>query len=425
MEEKKHVLRMSSESVRIIGILSVVMQGAAEPGDLRTRLSNLVDGSVLQESIVRGDFNDDGRSDYAAVIRTGDFSMQKLLIAAGEPDNTLQVELLEDAFTEPGAGGTLGVLPTLSWDEPLLKTTEMGGSSSGGWRYEFHVGFTGDRFAFSRSMISRENRNIGSFFSRETDYETLLSIRTVGRSSTQKPAEVKYFNLVSSKIPPGSHEHGTVGSRAWSEATPLTVGAERFLVFDKGKYGGNADLSATVRTLWTNETLYFQVAVTDDRVVLQPDETIAIHYDHVEIWFDEGEVQQSYVPRNEPDSQVTTQLGFFPREGSRNIGCCMLYPEEKQIPEAAGTYTRLPGGYMVEVRLPRDRFTFAESPCMRTQSVKYLGCTVVVSDSDNAAGPEQETMIATSQFTWGNPFSMGRLHLFEDYGRPCFPDYGF
>lgn len=414
-----------SESAIIITFLVVMIGGVAASEGMSAKLAGLVGGSVLPETVTSGDFNGDGRSDYAAVVRTGDFEMQKLLITAGGPDNTQRVQLLEEAFTEPGAGGALGVLPSLSWHESILRTTETGGSSSGGWRYVFDLAFSGEGFAFSRSTIKRENRNTGSFFKRETDYETLLTTKTLKKNTTKDPARVKYYNLISSKIAANAITHDPVGSDAWSEAQPITLSADCFIVFDKEHYGGNTDLSATVRTLWTRQALHFHVTVTDECAVFQPDETISVRHDHVEIWFDGGHEQEDYIPRSEPDSQLTTQMSFSPLEGSSDLVCYLLYPGEKQIHDARGTCTRLSNGYIIEVSVPSNYLPFVEEPFMFTQSVKYLNCTLIVSDSDNAASPAQEAMLATSQFRWGSPFSMGKLLLFEKYSRPSFPDYGF
>jgi hypothetical protein len=65
------------------------------------------------------------------------------------------------------------------------------------------------------------------------------------------------------------------------------------------------------------------------------------------------------------------------------------------------------GGYVVKIRIPYDILDI--DPTNFTNSFYNISCSIEVHDIDNEFRPEEETIIATSQFDQTNPSTYGKL----------------
>jgi hypothetical protein len=65
-------------------------------------------------------------------------------------------------------------------------------------------------------------------------------------------------------------------------------------------------------------------------------------------------------------------------------------------------FTQSDASWTAELAIPWDEF------CPQGMQ-DYLSLTIVYSDSDDEAKPRQETLIATSQLRWAEPFTFGSL----------------
>ena len=254
-------------------------------------------------------------------------------------------------------------------------------------------------------------------------YRNYLSLENTERYIYTRDGEEKFYTKFLA-IP--CYERG----RQIYQGFPENAVADNIDFVHKGAYfwDGPEDASYKVRSAWDNRFIYFTLDITDDNIVTQRCDTCL--GDHVDIWFD---VLPPYLESGDRFAihkggnvkfRISSEIGlyrvsvypgnFLDKEAYTVIGTTDNLEEYQKT--AAKTINAVSSikdddsGMIIKFRVPHRLLGFEEIPFVEN-AITELGCSVVYHDIDNEYRPEEETLIATSQFSSLNPSSYGSLLL--------------
>jgi|DewCreStandDraft_4_1066084.scaffolds.fasta_scaffold00022_211 hypothetical protein len=192
---------------------------------------------------------------------------------------------------------------------------------------------------------------------------------------------------------------------------------------------GDSDASFSVKSNYDDKYLYFDVQIIDDNVVQQ--RCPECPCDYIEIWMD-----VNYIPTNDERYIKYTDKEFSIRdEADAGIFSLNFYPgnflekppyvklintneslqvsQRKAIADIKAVAFLRNYGYQLQFRIPFTLFGYNKNPIASGEYFEF-GCTFVMHDIDNEYRPEEETLIATSNFNPQIPSTFGSLILIPD-----------
>jgi hypothetical protein len=197
----------------------------------------------------------------------------------------------------------------------------------------------------------------------------------------------------------------------WDTSSPLVIQYKDNVVYGKGGWFGNQDLSTKFYSMWDNEALYFAFDVTDDNVIQERTGTDIWEHDHIEFWID-ADLMGDY---NEAmNSNDDFQFGFSPGNFTTLkpeviIWTPSVKDELKNTIAIGSQKTKL--GYIIEVKMPPAVFFQRVAPSSKLEKGLRLGVMVDPSDCDKANVPQESLMSSSTNRVWGDPTTFGILEL--------------
>jgi hypothetical protein len=186
-------------------------------------------------------------------------------------------------------------------------------------------------------------------------------------------------------------------------------------------WAGESDSYFELSSAYDEEFIYFQFKVFDDNITFKRCENCS--GDFVSLWFDSELMNKEFnrysIKGKElkvSDKQSTSLYNFqiypgdffdlppFVNAYSNDLVTSLQQIQASQIKVVSNKFD---GGYIIKVRIPYeiigiDPFTF-------TSDYLKVAFTAEIHDIDNEFRPEEETVIATSQFVSSNPSTYGSL----------------
>ncbi len=234
---------------------------------------------------------------------------------------------------------------------------------------------------------------------------------------------------------------GKIDEKDWINSKVLTIKDKDYVVYKKENWDGEKDLSFSTSALWDKDYFYLYVQVVDDKLVFPKSASDMLKADHIEIWFDFASevLNGAYLEMPEDDNgdlfrykpdKDTFQLAFSVDEAKNQPINTFFYPQNyKKDDTLKSSFSKTKDGYIIEVKIPFsslnpkfiDKEYFNKVNDFEYAKLKRLGVSVVVSDTDDSKNRKQDTLIATSQMEWGNPFTFGKSLLINEY--LITPDY--
>jgi hypothetical protein len=401
-----------------INIYQSFSQSGISFAEFSKRLENYFDKDMimdLQKSIPNidkctiwgwdvGDFSGDGNNDVAFTIKIN-----------AEKKSKVYLNLFVDI---DGYFVKVGEFPYNYIDLPL----EVGATIKNGVCYVAQkLGASNWKMngfqVFNGSLIFKED-----FYSRKFEYFTVdNSVDYFTLQNTEKVFENtkgtekylrKYF-----VIP--SYNRGRLIFNGFNN----TVKVDDVDFVNKGAFywNGPKDCYFEATSAYDEEYLYFQVKVYDDIVTNKTCNNC--FGDYVSIWFDAqyaGDTidhfhinEKDLIVNNKPSNGVYNFQIFpgdfidippFVNAYSNDLVTSLQQISASHIKVSSNKFD---GGYVVKIRIPYDILDI--DPTNFTNSFYNISCSIEVHDIDNEFRPEEETIIATSQFDQTNPSTYGKL----------------
>ncbi len=207
-----------------------------------------------------------------------------------------------------------------------------------------------------------------------------------------------------------NQETGYISLKAFRAANKIVIGGKlsewqgidramldekQYITYKPANWQGKDDLSAELMAQYDDENLYLAIKVTDDKFVQQFRGDEMLKGDHVELWFgtEKGTYQFGLSPGDFKGLKPEAVL-WLPNVSSDN--------KQKVLKGIKVDSQRIEAGYNVEVKIPLANIGITKE----TQSVRF---TLVVSDTDDAANPEQDSLLTSSKLKWNKPETFGEL----------------
>ncbi|MDQ1265517.1 MAG: Carb-bd dom fam9 protein [Bacteroidota bacterium] len=188
-------------------------------------------------------------------------------------------------------------------------------------------------------------------------------------------------------------------------------------------WDGDNDASFSVSSAYDNDYLYLTVYVRDDKLIIQNCDTCIC--DNVEAWFDisgysKGENRFMYKDKGSLVFRTVADTGIYcfsvyPGDFLENKSFVRISTTDEIVSDLKESAKKVKSvsslkkdGYVVKFKIPFEIFGFSQVPLDDNKLTK-LGCTIVVHDFDNEFRPEEETIIATSNFNSLNPSTYGEM----------------
>lgn len=186
-------------------------------------------------------------------------------------------------------------------------------------------------------------------------------------------------------------------------------------------WSGEVDSYFELSSAYDDEYLYFQIKVYDDKVTHKICDNCG--GDFVSLWFDTEQINQNF----KRYSIKGKELKVYDKESS-SIYNFQLFPGDfYDIPPYVSAFSndlvtslqqiqasqikivsnKFNGGYLIKVRIPFE--IVGLDPLSFTSDFLQVAFSAEIHDIDNEFRPEEETVIATSQFVSSNPSTYGTL----------------
>ncbi|MBI1851955.1 MAG: hypothetical protein HYR85_16580, partial [Planctomycetes bacterium] len=201
--------------------------------------------------------------------------------------------------------------------------------------------------------------------------------------------------------------------RQWDPTRLIELRDKRLAVVNRGPWGGEKDLSATIYTAWDDYNLYLAGSVRDDQLVRVPDRDWWTQ-DAIELFFATGGAEERRRPDDAPYSDRDYQIFLMPMNPRLPWGVfkhgssIVLGPGEFEGVRVAFTTTS--EGYDFEMVLPFVNFVGLEP-----KSGLSIGFDVALDDVDDATKTDTK-----SYMTWSGHTDLARLP--SRFGRLEFRD---
>ncbi len=187
----------------------------------------------------------------------------------------------------------------------------------------------------------------------------------------------------------------------------LPITTHNWITYGEDSWNGFDDATFNVRSLYDDEFCYFYIEVRDDEIINPSSANQILSCDHLELWIDQltwekseetGYYPQMWDRRKDP---YVAQFAIAQIEGGNPVAVQWLPSEKGEVAGIKMGVIRDAEVCNYEVAIPW-RF-FGES----SDDLEYAPMTVVYSDTDDRTSPEQESLIATSEARWADPFTFG------------------
>lgn len=184
---------------------------------------------------------------------------------------------------------------------------------------------------------------------------------------------------------------------------------------------GEKDSYFEISSAYDNEFLYFQIKVYDDKITVKNCDNCS--GDYISLWFNTDFMDHDF----ERYSIKGKELKIFDKTSS-SLYNFQIYPGDfVDLPPYVNAYSndlvtsvqqisashikvvsnKFEGGYIVKVRIPFD--IIGIDPFKFNSDYYKIAFTTEVHDIDNEFRPEEESVLATSQFDSTNPSTFGTL----------------
>lgn len=382
--------------------------------------------------MVLDDFDDDGLTDIAGIIFSGEFDPRNFSVAFNKGRCLYDLVFHEAALAGPGEGGAIGPLISVKSENGVVGISEEWGSGSSSQLYTYQLHFDKGRFGFLNTTYTDRIPITGAALTHTTDYTNLITSRTVKDMKKSGKEKSMYYNIISNKSEGPIIIDGRKNETEWRKAPSVRIAGKNFVSFGKKRVDNCDDLSFAVESIWKDGFLYFYATVQDgDKVFWEGGNPV--NRDHLEIWLDfrpavdNIENIYEFKPVKRPAKTMTFQWGIVPVRDSKKALAYQLYPKQQTVKNIEAAYIENKNGYAVEIKMPFDinRFKLKWFSRSNNEKIPYCNFTILVSDSDNRKKNRQESIIGSSNFKWGSPFNMGIIYLYENYTTPVFPQFGF
>ncbi|HPD33802.1 MAG TPA: hypothetical protein PKV40_05620 [Candidatus Kapabacteria bacterium] len=191
----------------------------------------------------------------------------------------------------------------------------------------------------------------------------------------------------------------------------------------KGAYfwQGPEDCYFEVYAVYDDEYLYFNINIYDDKII--PKRCDSCTGDFVNIWFNTNLSGEDITPYQIKGSNI-----IFPSNQAKGVYCFTLAPGDfvdipsfvnvssndyvSSFQQLSTIYLRtssnlIKNGYNMKIRIPFNILSI--DPLKFTKNIFEIACSIEVHDIDNEFRPDEETVLATSNFDFTNPASFGKL----------------
>ncbi|MEK7274243.1 MAG: sugar-binding protein [Candidatus Desantisbacteria bacterium] len=181
----------------------------------------------------------------------------------------------------------------------------------------------------------------------------------------------------------------------WQRVSEVILEEKQYITYKPDNWQGKEDLSTKIMAQRDDENLYLALKVTDDKFVQQFSGDKMLKGDHVELWFgtERGTYQFGLSPGNFNNLKPEAVL-WMPNVSSDD--------KQKILKGVMVGSQKTETGYNMEVKIPLANIGVTKE----TYSVKF---TLVVSDTDDAANPGQDSLLASSKLKWNKPETFGEL----------------
>jgi hypothetical protein len=176
----------------------------------------------------------------------------------------------------------------------------------------------------------------------------------------------------------------------WTDLPTPSERPAQYVVYGKGNWGGEDDLSGSFRIAWDQDYLYIAVKVRDHQYVQESAGKDLFKGDSIEILLDTNVRGDYYVDSlNTDDYQIGISAGKV--SVGKNLEAYLWYPAAKagaRIDIKIGA-TSSAGIYRAEAAIPWSLLEITPANGL------HLGFAVSISDNDTPGHPGQKTMVSS------------------------------
>lgn len=358
---------------------------------------------VDEHEMVVADFNKDDAEDLALVYYKIDEEFENrvnrvlVLISYGKK----LVPMVDQRFP---ADQDFGTEVMIDYEDGILRIFQHMG-----FMHKFNEwGLAWCEFAerfWERTYASGGILGLGS----ATGYDALTGLGYVEKVWEDVDVSCEYSTIFAEKLDGSIKLDGYDNELGWQRCW---VADNYWITYGEDNWSREEDASLKIKALYDEDSLYLFVEVIDDELVFpsNPDEVLAS--DHLELWFDiwteeRAETVSGYVAepwKREKDPFVSQIAVAQSASGQPLVERWLpdLSNDDQPLPRVNAAFFSSENVWVVETAIEWVEFG--------SQGVlDYLSFTLVYSDSDNPSAPKQETLIATSQLRWAEPFTFGSL----------------
>ncbi|MEW6096155.1 MAG: sugar-binding protein [bacterium] len=182
----------------------------------------------------------------------------------------------------------------------------------------------------------------------------------------------------------------------WKDVKEIAIDKKEYVTYKPSNWQGKEDLSGIAMAQRDNKNLYLAIKVKDDNFVQPFTGDNILKGDHLELWFEtpKGIYQFGISPGDfeKLDSEI---LLWLPGVSTKK--------RQDMLRGIKIASIKTKTGYNLEAKIPLANLG------IDSQKNKAIGFTLVISDTDNKAKPEQDTLLASSDLKWNKPETFGKL----------------
>lgn len=357
---------------------------------------------IDEESVASGDFNVDGKSDIALCY-------YKVATSLGEIENrTNRILVLiskgkssERVVDQPLAGEfDYGTPVQIDLDCGMLDIFQHRGVMNQFSEWILSWDSVQNKF-WTRSFSSGGVAGLGS----ATSFDEETGIGYIEKIWDDVEKTASYATIYAERLGGVLNIDGNDDEAAWKGVRTLDT---CWITYGRNSWEGKEDCWMSTRALYDDENVYIFVKVADDSYVKPAKIEDLMSCDHLELWIDKltSLVSEAgdYYPElwDRVKDPYVSQIALAEGSASKPI-------LERWLPEDSDTrvfvkagFSKSEKGVNYELAIPWSEFDYECSPSCASFSLVY-------SDSDNKSKPKQETLIATSELRWADPFTFGVL----------------
>lgn len=251
--------------------------------------------------------------------------------------------------------------------------------------------------------------------------------RVVPLTERPYPDDSDAYEMVSLPAPDKMKINGDL--EEWRLDKPFTVRGGNHVVYGKGNWEGDEDLSATAYSMYDEEHLYFAFDITDNAVFQDATGEAMWKGDHIELWIDADLLGDYYeAVTSDDDFQFGLSPGNFDDVRPEVFVFTPTMGEDYHDEVKIGAQ-KSDKGYRIEIAIPKAfmlkdinaRIAAAGGTDDKSKAQlieigpgKRVGLCIDPSDCDSDAQPQKCLMSSSVNRAWGNPTTFGFLRLAEE-----------